>query len=31
MILKRGECDTEEWRVLLRRGDFDTEERRVCY
>ena len=31
MILRRGECVTEESRVLLRRGECDTEERRVCY
>ena len=31
MLLRRGECDTEERRVLLRRGDCVTEERRVCY
>ena len=29
MILRRGECDTEERRVLLRRGKCVTEERRV--
>ena len=33
MILRRGECDTEEriLSVILRRGECDTEERRVCY
>ena len=31
MILRRGECDTEERRVILRRGECVTEERRVCY
>ena len=31
MILRRGECDTEERRVLLRRGECVTEERKVCY
>ena len=31
MILRRGECVTEEKRVLLRRGECDTEERRACY
>ena len=30
MILRRGECVTEE-SVLLRRGECVTEERRVCY
>ena len=29
MLLRRGECDTEERRVLLKRGECDTEERRV--
>ena len=29
MILRRGECVTEERSVLLRRGDCVTEERRV--
>ena len=29
MILRRGECDSEERRVILRRGECDTEERRV--
>ena len=29
MIQRRGECDTEERRLLLRRGECDTEERRV--
>ena len=29
MLLRRGECDSEERRVILRRGKFDTEERRV--
>ena len=29
MILSRGECDSEERRVILRRGECDTEERRV--
>ena len=28
MLLRRGECDTEERRLLLRRGKCDTEERR---
>ena len=28
MILRRGECVTEERRLLLRRGKCDTEERR---
>ena len=31
MLLRRGECVTEERRVLLRRGEGVTEERRVCY
>ena len=39
MILRRGQCDTEERRecylgeesVILRRGESVTEERRVCY
>ena len=31
MIVRRGECSTEERRVLLRRGHCDTEVRRVCY
>ena len=31
MILRRGECDTEEKRVILKRKEHDTEERRVCY
>ena len=31
MILRRGQCDTEERRVLLRRGECVTEERSVCY
>ena len=29
MILRRGECDTEERRVIVRRGECVTEERRV--
>ena len=29
MILRRGQCDTEERRVLLRRGECVTEERSV--
>ena len=29
MLLRRGECDTEERRLLLRRGECDTEERKV--
>ena len=29
MILRRGECDTEEKRVIVRRGESVTEERRV--
>ena len=28
MLLRRGECVTEERRLLLRRGKCDTEERR---
>ena len=31
MIVRRGECDTEERRVIVRRGECVTEERRVCY
>ena len=31
MIVRRGECSTEERRILLRRGHCDTEVRRVCY
>ena len=31
MILRRGQCDTEERRVLLRKGECVTEERSVCY
>ena len=31
MLLRRGECVTEERRVLLRRGESVAEERRVCY
>ena len=31
MLLRRGECDTEERRVILRRGQCVTEERKVCY
>ena len=29
MILRRGQCDTREERVILRRGECVTEERRV--
>ena len=29
MIVRRGEFDNEERRVLLGRGECDTEERRV--
>ena len=29
MILRRGECDTEERRVILRRGESVTEEGRM--
>ena len=29
MILRRGEYDTEERRVILRIGECDTEESRV--
>ena len=29
MILRRGECDSEERRVIVRRGECVTEERRV--
>ena len=29
MLLRRGEHDTEERRVLLRRGECDTEEKRA--
>ena len=31
MILRRGEHDTEERRVILRGGECVTEGRRVCY
>ena len=32
MIVRRGECDTEERRtVIVRRGECDSEERRVLY
>ena len=31
MLLRRGECVTEERRVSLRKGECVTEERRVCY
>ena len=29
MVLRRGECVTEERTVILRRGECVTEERRV--
>ena len=29
MIMRRGECDSEERRMILRRRECDTEEKRV--
>ena len=31
MVLRRGQCGTEERTVVLRRGQCVTEERTVCY
>ena len=31
MLLKRGQCVTEERTVFLRRGECGTEEMRVLY
>ena len=31
MLLKRGQCVTEEKTVFLRRGECGTEEMRVLY
>ena len=31
MILRRGQCDTKDKRVILRRGECVTEERTECY